>query len=562
MNTKILSRVALIALPLAFVGCKGKAPDSRSSRPVLVAELRVPYVGPDAALVATVTDLADGHSGTNPPGTVEVFSEGGVSPQEYVDQVGNPCGARAVYVPVVVKSYATETLTDAMIEFTSMEPISHTVCNDQTGKLSGVAGQVVKYGTLTGSAASNGSAAGGQQTVTWSMNYTTAEPFSFIAKVWADVTPAPPTGATNRSVYCPGGGCGVAIPVDPVLSWTGSTPQAYVAVSASPTFATTIEGANISFTTNNGDGTYAFEYTVTNATAGQRYWRAYSRFAGTGGTVNGTFYTGGSYLVDGPPTNQKLYAWDNVAHDPLLACTFAASDFNTQHEYAPYPSADAPWPYNWVVMYAETAAPQIELWTWGWWESWNGYFPHTRANPFIHHRTCGDITAGWLGGPAGTPSPGYAALFREPQVNTIDPDLAATVFGVMFCNQYGTLEDPLTLGTCTTTVYSGNGWDYPVAPYPNFTPSQAPVDGVYPAGTTVTITGGAGWSDPLYAPVQFYYTLDGTEPTTSSTHYTGPITLPTGTSQTTTTITAMSAGDGFYNSYAPRNATFTTAAVP
>jgi len=71
------------------------------------------------------------------------------------------------------------------------------------------------------------------------------------------------------------------------------------------------------------------------------------------------------------------------------------------------------------------------------------------------------------------------------------------------------------------------------------TPFISPASGTYTTGRTVSISDGT-------AGVTLYYTTDGTAPTTSSTVYTGPISIPT--LAATKTIRAFAVNDGVYGS--------------
>jgi len=71
------------------------------------------------------------------------------------------------------------------------------------------------------------------------------------------------------------------------------------------------------------------------------------------------------------------------------------------------------------------------------------------------------------------------------------------------------------------------------------TPFISPASGTYTTGRTVSISDGT-------AGVTIYYTTDGTAPTTSSTVYTGPISIPT--EAITKTIRAFAVNDGVYGS--------------
>jgi hypothetical protein len=334
------------------------------------------------------------------------------------------------------------------------------------------------------------------------------------------------------------------------LGWTSDdASQAFVAVYADAAYTTTIESQVVNGT---GTGPYVFSYPVNDQTPGQKWWRVVNRFTGSAGTVNGTFSTGGTYFVDGPPTNQKVHlfdAWYNYPHD-VMNCALQAGDFSAKPTLAPYPAASAHG-YDQLVLYAETFAPLADFATFGWWESWNGYPPHTRDRVFFHTPGCGDITLGWM-----SASPAFALGTALNPVDLVDPVVNAYVLGVNACTQYGLTGDRTTLGACSTLIFGAQDGGLPVAPYAVFSPDN----GTYPSGTAITISGGPGFADPLFAPVVFYYTTNGTDPldgsgqpTAAAIQYTGPITPGPGTY----TITARSNGSGFQPAYATRNATYT-----
>ena len=83
------------------------------------------------------------------------------------------------------------------------------------------------------------------------------------------------------------------------------------------------------------------------------------------------------------------------------------------------------------------------------------------------------------------------------------------------------------------------------------TPQFLPVPGIYGSGQTVTI------SSATAPTVTFYYTIDGSTPTTSSTLYSDPFTLP----NTTTTLKAIGVKTGLANS-SVQIGTYTIGAVP
>jgi N-acetylneuraminic acid mutarotase len=85
-----------------------------------------------------------------------------------------------------------------------------------------------------------------------------------------------------------------------------------------------------------------------------------------------------------------------------------------------------------------------------------------------------------------------------------------------------------------------------VGTLPAVIPSFDPVQGIYAAGQTVSIT------DPIPG-TKFYYTADGSSPSTSSSVYSGPITI-----SSTETIKAIATATDYANS-APASATFTIA---
>lgn len=283
--------LCVVALSIALAACADRAPAPSSAR-VVVAELRAAGVQPSTALVGVVPDAKDGVSNHNPPGTVEIFS---TSDLVLDTAPGNPCGGAAVTAPVVVKSYATEALEDVFVEFTSLIPITHVVCGAQPAPPPEVeSANYIGYGSLSGSPASTGLEPGAASTVTWWLDYRDAAPFSFAARVWADVVPAPPTGGTPQSGWFTG---------DVTLTWTGGAPFAHVEVSATPDFATLVESADVACT---GTGpSYACSHTVTSSSLGARHWRAVNRFVQPGGStlVNGTFSTGGSYWRDAAPAS-------------------------------------------------------------------------------------------------------------------------------------------------------------------------------------------------------------------------------------------------------------------
>lgn len=83
------------------------------------------------------------------------------------------------------------------------------------------------------------------------------------------------------------------------------------------------------------------------------------------------------------------------------------------------------------------------------------------------------------------------------------------------------------------------------------TPQYSPVPGAYATAQTVTITTGSS------APYTIYYTIDGTTPTTSSTVYSGPVTLPSAT----TVLKAITVKSGLADS-SVQSGTYTLSTVP
>ncbi|MFB3815423.1 MAG: chitobiase/beta-hexosaminidase C-terminal domain-containing protein [Terriglobales bacterium] len=99
---------------------------------------------------------------------------------------------------------------------------------------------------------------------------------------------------------------------------------------------------------------------------------------------------------------------------------------------------------------------------------------------------------------------------------------------------------PITVSTTTTikAIAAGNGYDPSTAAIGIYrivaaTPTFSPLPGTYTTPKTVTLADATPG-------VTIYYTTDGSTPTTSSTVYTGPVTV-----STTTTIKAIAAGNGY-----------------
>ena len=153
--------------------------------------------------------------------------------------------------------------------------------------------------------------------------------------------------------------------------------------------------------------------------------------------------------------------------------------------------------------------------------------------------------------PAATPSiaPASEAFANSVQVTITDSTSGASIFyttdGSPPTNASTPYTAPFTL-TATTTVNAiataANFLPSAVATAtytletPAGTPTFSPAPGTYSSAQQVT------FSDSTNRPT-FYYTTDGSTPTTSSTKYSGPITV-----STTTTIKAIATANGFLTS--------------
>ena len=86
------------------------------------------------------------------------------------------------------------------------------------------------------------------------------------------------------------------------------------------------------------------------------------------------------------------------------------------------------------------------------------------------------------------------------------------------------------------------------------TPTFSPASGSYTTSQSVTIASAA---TPTGATIKYYYTTNGTTPTTSSTLYTGPVAV-----NATTTLNAIATATGYLTSAATGNETYTIATNP
>lgn len=343
------SRLAAVAaLSVASViACTAEKPEPPKRSPVLIGELRFADAGPGTAIVRQVPDVGDGQQNSNPPGTVELF---GPALQIDDNSVQNPCNARAVYSPVAVKNYATEALNNVQIVFEVLSGTDNGLCNTFAGDPLGATtiGRV-SYGNLTGSPSTTWTPGvptiepGGVATVTWWFRYPVGSTtFSFRAKVYADVDPEPPgTLSPNDAAtrLCrPNTVCGASLN-QPVLTWSGQQPRAYVQISPSPTFATSVEGAEV-IGTGPTNGLYSFTHTMTTpgGNGGLRYWRVFNRWSNDSGAtwVTGTL-----------PTSNAVFEAETEPYglwtEPVMVDTVAS-----------------------FKHYASSPAPLVEFWQWGW----------------------------------------------------------------------------------------------------------------------------------------------------------------------------------------------------
>src|SRR5208282_5696963 len=98
---------------------------------------------------------------------------------------------------------------------------------------------------------------------------------------------------------------------------------------------------------------------------------------------------------------------------------------------------------------------------------------------------------------------------------------------------------PIALSTTTTinAIAGGNGYALSLTASGTYT-MQAATPGFSPMPSTYTTPQSVTLSDASPG-VSFYYTTDGSTPTTQSTPYTGPITI-----STNTIVNAIAAGNG------------------
>lgn len=346
--SRLLSASAAVALGAVVVaGCSPERP-SPSAR-VLVSRVSGSVTGGSALAAIVVPDAKDGVANQNPPGTVEVFSVAPLPVLTLDTSTTNPCGHDALHATVRVKNYATEQLQNVYVQWVSVAPVSHVICTQPSGvppEITSTLGVVGYASSLTGSPVPDGSAPGGYADADWWIDDQTQETFTFTAKVWADVVPAPPTGGS------PGYGTRLAAgSATPTLSWTGSTPDGRVELATDPAFANTVEMATVTGTSSGS--TYAFSYVPALTPDGARryWWRARNRFVQPGGSalVDGTFLTGGSFLVDAAPAN-------------LIA---------TRH---------SPTTYTYTLA-ADSWAPRVDFYAWNFAVSATGPY-YTASSPF------------------------------------------------------------------------------------------------------------------------------------------------------------------------------------
>jgi kumamolisin len=154
-----------------------------------------------------------------------------------------------------------------------------------------------------------------------------------------------------------------------------------------------------------------------------------------------------------------------------------------------------------------------------------------------------------LTGPAAMPtfSPS-SGTYNTPQVVTMsDATPGVTIYyttnGSTPTTSSTVYTGPITISTSTTfeAIAAGNGYEaspvasavYQINLPPAPTPTFSPGSGTYNAPQTVTMSDASPG-------VTIYYTTNGSTPTTSSTVYTGPITI-----STSTTLEAIAAGNGY-----------------
>jgi hypothetical protein len=295
----------LCALAIVVVaGCSSKSPAGASGAPRLITTLDG-SVDANGILAVRVPDAQDGQTGSNPPGTIEIFSYDPAGLQVDSTMPRSKCPYDpTLWVTVTMENYATEALNNVALAFNDINPVINQPCNnwpssgspDYVGAYPGEVNKafsLISYGNLTGSIVSDGSAPGGSNNRMWMFAWGSQAPFTFKAKIWATVFPAPPIDPS------PTAGTTLLTAAAPTLTWRSWEASAgHVDIATDPTFAalSIVASADV---TSPGGPPYTFTYVAPVPTAGTvYYWRAVNRFTGSGGsTVNGTFSTGGSYQV-------------------------------------------------------------------------------------------------------------------------------------------------------------------------------------------------------------------------------------------------------------------------
>ena len=137
----------------------------------------------------------------------------------------------------------------------------------------------------------------------------------------------------------------------------------------------------------------------------------------------------------------------------------------------------------------------------------------------------------WMGGSSATNQPGVYGTLGTPAAGNIP---ASRSSAASWSDSGGNLW---LFGGAGPSGLLNDHWEYwPLAPPATAAPTFSPAAGTYPPGQTVTI-------GDATAGATIYYTTSGTTPTTSSTVYSGPVTVSTGE-----TLAAIATAPGYTTS--------------